>query len=391
MTIAARRARIQNTARVLRQIWERRAISRIDIAKAVGLNRSTVTNVVADLIREGIVAETEEGDASPQGGRKPIFLSLDRSYGTVVGLEVRPESYTMVCVDLHGDILFSRSERMDNTIDLARSIQEIMEHSEADIARYGRTLGIGVGVSGIVDAPGQIIHSSIPLRILKPYDFRQEVGSRLPYPALPENDANCCVWGELAFNRDRALKNFAFVLVEFREISDREILRERIALGIGFCIGGTVYRGAGSSAGEFRSILRAPEHNGQFSFTPDELRVVDTVDEIRARFLRELARHIALFVNTLNLDVLFLGGDIERFQAEVETVIQEEIDRNWPYPGPVPCEIRFSSLRERSVAYGAAGLILDGLFSGIDPVAAEEGSVSETDLVSRLYTSVTSP
>lgn len=390
MTIAARRVRIQNTAHVLRQIWERRAVSRIDISKAVGLNRSTVTNVVADLIREGIVAETVEGDSSPQGGRKPILLSLDRNYGTVVGLEVRPESYTLVCVDLHGDILFSRSERMDNTQDLSRSIQEIMARSQADLSRYGRTLGIGVGVSGIVDAPGQIIYRSIPLRINERYDFRTRVGSHFDFPALPENDANCCVWGELAFHRERELRNFAFVLVEFREISDREILRERIAMGLGFSIGGTVYRGAGSSAGEFRSILRGPDHPGQFSLATEELRVVDTDALIRDRFLHELALHIALFVNTLNLDVVFLGGDIERFQAEAEAVIGAEIERNWPYPGPVPCEIRFSSLGERSVAYGAAGMILDGLFSGMDPVAEEEGRVRETELVSSLYSSVTS-
>ena len=44
-------------------------------------------------------------------------------------------------------------------------------------------------------------------------------------------------------------------------------------------------------------------------------------------------------------------------------MLSEEIEKNWPYPDEVRCKIRFSSLGDKSVAYGAAGMVLHRLFA----------------------------
>ncbi len=65
-----------------------------------------------------------------------------------------------------------------------------------------------------------LIRYSIPLRIEAPLDFRREVADRYDLPVFIENDANACAWGELVFHRSRRLRDFVFVLSEFRRVEE---------------------------------------------------------------------------------------------------------------------------------------------------------------------------
>ena len=372
--IAVKRAKIINASRVMREIWIQRRISRVDIAKNTGLNKSTVTHIINELMDNGLVRRDSVGEASPQGGRKPIYLTLNEKFGCILGIELRPESYSAVAVDLVGDIVFSKSERMEiSGENLSRVFGEIVERLESDYSRTGMPLlGIGVGLSGVVNPINRTIKYSIPLQITGEYDFFRRISERYPIPVFPENDANCCALGELAFHREHGLKNFLFVLVEFRDIPDMKNIHEKTAVGIGIVIDGKLYHGSSFSAGEFRSVFRSEDNRGQFSLTNSEAFVVDSDEKIRKKFIRELSRNMALLVNTFNLEIVFLGGDIEKYQTEVNEILAEEIRSNWAYPGPIDAEIRFSSLRERAVAYGAAGMVLDRLFTGIEPAEGRD-------------------
>ena len=156
------------------------------------------------------------------------------------------------------------------------------------------------------------------------------------------------------------------MLVEFRDLHDRGRIHERTGVGMGIVIGGRVHYGRDFSAGEFRSVFRTPDNQGQFSLSEEEAFRLEEDPAVLARFFRELSRNIAMLVNTFNLDHVFLGGDIERYEREFEPVLAEEIQFNWPYPGDVQCAIRFSSLGEKAVAYGAAGMVLHRLFADLD-------------------------
>ncbi len=374
--VTSKRTKIVNTSRIMREIWIQRRISRVQIAKSLGLNKSTITHVINELIDVGLIRSDSIGEAGPQGGRRPIYLSLNDRFGCVLGIELRPESYSAVAVDLDGDIIFSKSERMAiSGANIDTAFAEILERINAERKHAGIPLvGVGVGVSGVVDTHRQIIRYSIPLKLESEYDFHGCVSSQYSVPIFPENDANCCAWGELAFHREHRLDNFIFVTMEFRDVRPDSTNYDRTSVGIGIVIDGKVYRGSAFSAGEFRSVFRTREHPGQFSLSRDEVAVVDTDPTVRSKFIRELSRNIALLVNTFNLNSVFLGGDIERYQSEVNQILREEIEVNWPYPGPVPCEIRFSTLGDRAVAYGAAGMVLDRLFMDL-------GSQDEHELV----------
>ena len=372
-----KRTRFINTSRVLRAIWIHKKISRVQIARSLNLDKSTISSVVTELLRIGIVQETEEGEAGVQGGRRPVYLTLNRAYGCVLGIEMRAESYTAVAVDLEGSIIYSKFELVPVVErDFAEVFIEIAGRLREELKRTGvPLLGIGVGVSGVVDPNKGIIKYSIALRMEGGFDFRAAVAERYDLPVFVENDANACAWGELAFHREKKLRNFLFVLVEFHEVRDRERMVERIGVGMGIVIGGRVHYGNDSSAGEFRSVFRVPESKGQFALTAEETSRVEEDPEILGRFIGELSRNVAMLVNTLNLDHVFLGGSIERYERDVQPVLASEIRLNWPYlPSDVRCDVRFSSHGERAVAYGAAGVVLNRLFADLD-VAESVGRV----------------
>ncbi len=350
----------------MREIWIHKEISRVQIAKNLGLDKSTVTSIASELLRAGLVQEKAEGESGPLGGRRPVPLALNRSYGCVLGLELRPESYTAVATDLEGSILYSKFERAqltgggfrDGFFEIAGRVREELQRSEVPL------LGVGVGVSGVVHPEKGLIRYSIPLQLESPFDFRGQIAQGYDLPLFLENDANACAWGELAFHRSKRLRDFLFVLAEFRDVPDRSRYHEKTAVGMGIVIGGRVHYGHSFSAGEFRSVLCGPDHQGQFSLTPEEAFRIEEDPEILSRFIRELSANIAMIVNTFNLGHVFLGGHIERHRKEVQAVLAEAIRRNWPYPDEVQCRIHFSSLGEKAVAYGAAGMVLDHLFAG---------------------------
>jgi predicted NBD/HSP70 family sugar kinase len=364
--LLSKRNRSANTSRVIREIWIRKEISRVQIAKNLGVDKSTVTSIVAELLRLGLIVETSVGAAGPLGGRRPVLLTLNRSYGCVLGFELRPDSYTAVATDLEGSVLYSKFERAslagsdfrEGFLELAGRVREELKRGEVPL------LGIGVGISGVVHPEKGLIRYSIPMRIETPFDFRALVAQGYDLPLFLENDANACAWGELAFHRSKRLRDFLFVLGEFRDIREPSRFHEKIAVGMGIALGGRVHYGHNYSAGEFRSVFCTPQDKGQFSLPGEEAARIEADPQVLSRFIRELSRNIAMIVNTFNLAHVFLGGDIERQRREVQEVLDEEIQRNWPYPDEVSCRIHFSSMGEKAVAYGAAGMVLHHLFAG---------------------------
>ena len=382
---AVRKPRIVNTSKILRNIWVARRISRIQLARDLGLNKSTITNIVSELIDQGIILETAEGSAGPMGGRKPVHIELNKEYGYVIGLEIRPESYTAVAVDLAGDILFSRTEQQAHSEEnFAEVVINLLHKLPRELDWIGfPVLGAGVGISGIIDAQKAVVLGSIPLRIPGPWDFTEHVGRYFDFPVYVENDANSCAWGELAFHRTQKLRNFLFTLVEFHENRSKEI-HENTSVGFGIVFEGRVYYGNRHSAGEFHSIFSEPGAKGQLRVSNTEDHLEQKPEKLR-ELIEELSKHLALFVNTFNLGQVFLGGDIERHQDVVMPILLKAIEDNWSYSPPVECEIRFSSLGDKSVAYGAAGMVLERLF--MDPESMDlssSGDWEESSSLNRL-------
>lgn len=260
-----------NITRVLRTVYLNQGLSRVDISRLLGLNKSTVSKIVAYLEEIGIVETAAVGDAGPAGGRRPIHLQIRPDWGCVMGVEIQTEAFTVVGINLHGETFFSHTEPLDlRQHDLVDAFVDIVRRFRSSLEATGIPLiGIGVGLPGFVDPIRGVLKASMPLDQFSPISFVEgaQKALQLSIPILVDNDANCGCWGELAFKHSSRPDNFLFVLGELRkhtiEMDDYRIM----ALGLGLVLNGTVHRGTEFSAGEFRSILYQPETVNQFSIS----------------------------------------------------------------------------------------------------------------------------
>ncbi len=349
----------------MRSIWLNPGISRVDISRELGLDKSTVTLIVNELIDMDLVYPVAEGKAGPQGGRKPIKLNINRDFACVVGVEIQPESCTMIGADLEGQIFESDVVPLEiNSHKIEDVVVPIVEKFIKRIEKTKRLIiGVGFGISGIIDPFKGIIHQSIPLNITSPYDFYSSVSDHFDIINLIENDANCCAWGELTYHRQSDLRDFLFVLIKFRKGDPSGTKHSGPAVGMGIVIDGKVHHGSTYSAGEFRSIKWKKGNLNQFSISNMATLEFEKKFKLRNELFVELSQHIALFVNTFNLTHVFIGGDVLPYQDELEILLKEEIQNNWAYSDKVQCDIHFSSPAHLSVAFGAASMLLNQLFA----------------------------
>jgi predicted NBD/HSP70 family sugar kinase len=337
----------------------------VGIAERLGLDKSTVTNQVSRLIEIGIIEEIAEGSAGTRGGRRPIHLAMNRSFGRVIGIEIQVESYVAVVVDPAGEILAeTRGSVPKGEGSSSEMMLTVIRECTAKLCPgQERILGVGVGIGGLVDLKKSMIRYSVPLDIENPIDFGKTVAAQLSVPCLIENDANCCAWGELAFNRDEALRDFLFALIEYRRDPKSLELSGGIGVGFGIVLGGKVYSGAHGNAGEFRSAFCDGAGEIQLSLPKTLLSRLDSSRRALSKAADELARNAAMLVNTMDFARVYVGGDIEGLDVDFPSLLRRRLEENWMYPFPKDVEIHYSSLGGKAVAYGAAGMVLDRLVS----------------------------
>jgi predicted NBD/HSP70 family sugar kinase len=345
-----------NTNRLLKALWINPLLSRIDLAKQLDLNKSTVTKIMSELIDSNLVIEVEQGKAGPSGGRKPVHLKVNENYGHILGCEIHQESCCGVGINLNGDVLYELVIQEKTTqSNIKESLTKLVLHAQQKEKELGvRLLGISCGIAGIINPMKGIIYESIPLKISQPFNLKKQMKSTLHLPLLIENDANCCCWGEIVRHKSRQLKDFLFLLAEWRLGTDSIDDYQGTAIGLGLVLNNTVYYGRDFSAGEFRSIFWKPGNISQFALTNEEIKLIPDNPKIYKQFSAELADNIAFLVNVLNLKHVFLGGFLKSVSADLCKLFQKAIIANSAYPELVNCEILFSSMGDNAVAYGAA-------------------------------------
>ncbi len=345
-----------NTVRLLEALWLTPLLSRIELAKQLDLNKSTVSNCMAELINLGLVIEVEEGQAGPAGGRKPVRLKLNAKYGHIVGCEMHQESCRAVGIDLNGKILYelplAEKTTKSNIKDLIRTITAHAHRKEKELGIP--LLGVSCGLAGIINPYRGIILESVPLKITTPFDLTAELKRETGLPLLADNDANCCCWGEMVRHKSRRLRDFLFLLAEWRFGNSPLDAYRGTAIGLGLVLNHNVHYGTDFSAGEFRSVFWKRGNLSQFALSNEDIIKIPDNPEIYRLFAQELACNTAFIVNMLNLKHVFLGGFLKTASLDIRDLFTKAIMANSSYPDLVGCEVLFSSLGENAVAYGAA-------------------------------------
>src|SRR5918911_2119127 len=244
---AARSSTIRDINRqiVLNYVRDREPISRAEIARETELQRSTVSTIVEDLKREGLIEEIGEGEFT--GGRRPTLLRLRASGGMAIGVDVTPSGTTVATCDLAGRVLDREEFPLSATPQ--QLIEQVVESVRRCTARAGAqpVEGIGISLPGLVDPDsGRAIY--IPYFKWRDWAVVEQITRATRLSVVVDNDANAAALAELWFGRPevRAARDFILVLV-----AD--------GIGTGIVFDGQIYRGERGAAGEFGHMIVAAD------------------------------------------------------------------------------------------------------------------------------------
>jgi predicted NBD/HSP70 family sugar kinase len=221
-------------------------MSRADLVRASGLSRTTVSSLVADLIRAGQVTETDDRARPHKGGsgRPPVVIRLSAPAGGVVGVdvghghvrvavadrlgEVLAVDHALVDVDSHG------AEVLDRAAAMARSLVACSALDLADVQAVGMC----------VPAPLDRRSSRIRTGIMPGWQGllpAEELERRLGVPVHADNDANLGALAELHQGSARGRHDVVY-------------LKVASGVGAGIVLGGRLHRGASGIAGEIGHV-----------------------------------------------------------------------------------------------------------------------------------------
>jgi predicted NBD/HSP70 family sugar kinase len=234
-------ARIINRDIVLELIRTSQPISRADLARRSGLGRSTISQIVEQLIGENWVREGAIG--SLPRGRRPTLVGLNGDL-LAIAVDIHPRQASVALVDLNGRLL-SRWP-VPITADPATSMRLIIECMRRirPTAPHQSTDGIGISLPGRVNPTTQRLIFAPNLKWPE-FDIKKIVEDKMGLPVAMENDATACLMAERTFARMDGVRDAVLVAV---------------AEGVGTCIlaNGQLFSGHNGMAGEFGHILVDP-------------------------------------------------------------------------------------------------------------------------------------
>lgn len=229
-------ARDINRRIVLNLIRTHQPISRADLARHSGLQRSTVSVIAEQLIKERWITEGANGH-TPRG-RRPTFLHLNKERVGIIGINVRPVTTTLALADLDANFLAQDSlatpqEPQQFMAELIPRVQKLMA-SRPELTFEG----IGVSVPGRVDLASKNLVFA-PNLGWRDFDLKTPLEEATQLPVELENAANSCALSEICFGRRaEGLRNLVVVTVSE-------------GIGCGLILNHQLVQGSTGTAGEF--------------------------------------------------------------------------------------------------------------------------------------------
>ncbi|HKF55917.1 MAG TPA: ROK family transcriptional regulator [Blastocatellia bacterium] len=229
-------ARDINRRIVLNLIRSHQPISRADLARHSGLQRSTVSVITEQLINERWVTEGAIGHVVR--GRRPRFLHLNKERAGIIGINIRPTHTVLALADL--DAHFVAQQALPTSRDPEQFVTELgsrirnMTRMRSEVSYEG----IGVSLPGRVDLGSQRLVFA-PNLGWKQFDLKTPLEQITGLPVELENAANACALAEVWFGRHtEGVSNLIAVTVSE-------------GIGTGLILNQQLVRGSTGLAGEF--------------------------------------------------------------------------------------------------------------------------------------------
>ncbi|GAA4628894.1 ROK family transcriptional regulator [Actinoallomurus vinaceus] len=379
--------RRHNLGTILTEVHRHGCRSRAELTAEMGLNRSTIGDLVAELVEAGLVLE-RSASARGRAGRPSLEVvpCPDAAYVLAVDLGVR--HLVVARVGLGGDVL-DRVEaepgrdwsELDATVD---AIVEACRRLRVGAPDGARCVGVGLSVPGVVRQEDGLLRFAPNLGWID-LPLGARLGERLDLPAFLANDADL---GALAEHWRGAAVGYDHVVV----------ISGEIGIGGGILVGGRPLRGRGGYAGEIghlrvnpdgrlcrcgsvgcleteagvEALLGAagrPVDGGLRAYREVLARVAagePKAAEAAAGVARWLGAGVGMLVNTFNPDIVVLGGPLGELFAVTEDVVRRTVARSSLVAPHEQVRLAVSALGTDAQVIGAAELAFAPLLE--DPI-----------------------
>ncbi len=388
--------RESNLSAVLRAVYHEAPLSRSQLAAKTGLNKSTISSLVEDLLERGLVHEM--GINSAGTGRPSRLLEISPQAGAAVAVELGVDFVGVAIIDFRGKILWRRVDPADPSASQEKTLGQTMVLVDEGVQqcrqRNQRILGLSFSIPGTVDldqgllifAPNLNWHNVKLRRIFSAY-----TGLRV----FIENDANAAAVAEHLFGAARNLHDFLFVFVG-------------VGLGSGLFLNDRLYRGKGGYAGEIghTPIIAEPFQNpchcgnlGCWETYANQLSIISRVESrlqscpegslipslmaeqgasLTIPIIKQAAeagdRHaieslaeagsalgtgLAVLVNVFNPEKIVIGGAVSLAGEFLMPSIRESVSRHAMQEILAETEISLSAFGPDASLVGAAAVVVD--------------------------------
>lgn len=375
--------RRHNLSTLLTLVHHRRSVSRAELTRMTGLNRSTIGALVGDLAAAGLVIETAPTTGTV-GRPSPIIKPGKRIGAIAVNPDV--DAILVGLVGL-GGVVHGRQrielEGVPKVEDVINHVRAAVEVLAADAPAGLDIVGTGIAVPGLV-RPEVGVVARAPHLLWTEEPVAEAFAAALGVPASIDNDANTALVAETVFGAGRNRSDFIY------------LNGSTSGIGGSVLVGGAVLRGAAGFASELGHTLvtsggeqchcgrrgcletevnlqRLEAASGSVDLDPnnvDAALVGDLASELAAEIDRQvevLARAIASLVSVFNPEAVILGGFLGALYAARTEQLESTVRAHAFAPLADDLVVSRTELRDDLLLVGAAELAFAGLFA--DPLA----------------------
>jgi glucokinase-like ROK family protein len=240
-----------NLAVIMHQLREKAPISRAALAEITGLNKTTVSSLVRELIDRQFVREV--GYESPGGGRGAgrlaMLLTLNPKAGYIVSMEIGVDFLRAICTNFAPETMWQHEEEIDPDMGQQVIIDRLLALLYEGLNtgnEYCRTLlGVAVGVPGLVDQTSGTLLFAPNLR-WENVPLRAQLEGLIEAPLIIDNEANTAALGEHYFGAARGYNEVLYISAG-------------AGLGGGFVHNGQVFSGVTGFGSEFGHMTMDPD------------------------------------------------------------------------------------------------------------------------------------
>lgn len=227
-----------NSKKILSLLRRNRQTSRKDLVKLMGVSKNTVSIIVDQYIKEGVIREVGVKDLH-KAGRPKILIELNPNVFKAAGFVIHHDGIEYVVTNYDLNIVKRGFEKMETENPLT-IFNRIKEMALGFLSEYPEMLGVGIGVPGIVNSNEGIVYESTNLK-WKNINVTNLLKNDLPIPFIVQNSVKMASLCSNIFGESPSHSSLFYI---------------RIGNGVGgaFLIGEQIWNGDSWTSGEIGHI-----------------------------------------------------------------------------------------------------------------------------------------